>query len=258
MTFAYPTDSNKAHPLPLSPEYKSSILRAPQKPLIPMRHTLSELTGPGLRPRDRARGRCRSHHPAQGRAARRAHHRARPCARRGRPRRAEHAGRGLAGQCLRPLHPCPRPASGAARSEFHRRRPRAVGRLRLLQIRHHQARRLSLGQSPQCLAAGAHPLLGVRPFLRLAAGDADVFPGRSAVRIRPDLQFGAGRRKRAFGWCRRSTWKTPSRNGRCATASTSCCAAGTPRPWRKVKCKETISTRVSRRRRPSARSSNTA
>ena len=46
MTFAYPTDSNKAHPLPLSPDYKSSILRAPQKPLIPMRHTLSELTGP--------------------------------------------------------------------------------------------------------------------------------------------------------------------------------------------------------------------
>src|SRR5881409_1298775 len=46
MTFIYPTDSNKAHPLPLSPEYKSSIKRAPTKPLIPMRHTLSELTGP--------------------------------------------------------------------------------------------------------------------------------------------------------------------------------------------------------------------
>ena len=46
MTFIYPTGSNKAHPLPLSPEYKSSIKRAPNKPLIPMRHTLSELTGP--------------------------------------------------------------------------------------------------------------------------------------------------------------------------------------------------------------------
>ena len=44
--FRLPTDSNKAHPLPLSPGYKSSIKRAPQKPLIPMRHTLSELTGP--------------------------------------------------------------------------------------------------------------------------------------------------------------------------------------------------------------------
>ncbi|WP_448046122.1 protocatechuate 3,4-dioxygenase subunit beta [Bradyrhizobium liaoningense] len=46
MTFIYPPDSNKAHPLPLSPDYKSSIKRAPSKPLIPMRHTLSELTGP--------------------------------------------------------------------------------------------------------------------------------------------------------------------------------------------------------------------
>ncbi|GLR98405.1 protocatechuate 3,4-dioxygenase subunit beta [Bradyrhizobium liaoningense] len=46
MTFIYPVDSNKAHPLPLSPDYKSSIKRAPNKPLIPMRHTLSELTGP--------------------------------------------------------------------------------------------------------------------------------------------------------------------------------------------------------------------
>jgi protocatechuate 3,4-dioxygenase beta subunit len=46
MTFVYPADSNTAHPLPLSPDYKSSIKRAPNKPLIPMRHTLSELTGP--------------------------------------------------------------------------------------------------------------------------------------------------------------------------------------------------------------------
>lgn len=46
MTFIYPTGSNAAHPLPLSPDYKSSIKRAPTKPLIPMPHTLSELTGP--------------------------------------------------------------------------------------------------------------------------------------------------------------------------------------------------------------------
>src|ERR1700754_159634 len=43
------------------------------------------------------------------------------------------------------------------------------------------------------MAAGAYPLLGVRPRLHLAAGDADVFSRRSAVRIRSDLQFGAGR-----------------------------------------------------------------
>jgi Protocatechuate 3,4-dioxygenase beta subunit N terminal len=41
MTLIYPVDSNKAHPAPLAPAYKSSIKRAPQKPLIPMRHTLS-------------------------------------------------------------------------------------------------------------------------------------------------------------------------------------------------------------------------
>ncbi len=35
-----------AHPARLSPAYKSTIKRSPQKPLIPMRHTLSELTGP--------------------------------------------------------------------------------------------------------------------------------------------------------------------------------------------------------------------
>ena len=46
MTLVYPTASNAAHPAPLSPAYKSSIKRAPQKPLIAMRHTLSELTGP--------------------------------------------------------------------------------------------------------------------------------------------------------------------------------------------------------------------
>jgi protocatechuate 3,4-dioxygenase beta subunit len=46
VTLIYPIESNAAHPAPLSPAYKSSIKRAPQKPLIPMRHTLSELTGP--------------------------------------------------------------------------------------------------------------------------------------------------------------------------------------------------------------------
>jgi protocatechuate 3,4-dioxygenase beta subunit len=46
VTLIYPVDSNKAHPLPLSPGYKSSVKRAPRKPLVPMRHTLSELTGP--------------------------------------------------------------------------------------------------------------------------------------------------------------------------------------------------------------------
>src|SRR4026209_2522000 len=46
MTLAYPTASNAAHPAHLSPGYRSSIKRAPQTPLPPMRHTLSEWSGP--------------------------------------------------------------------------------------------------------------------------------------------------------------------------------------------------------------------
>jgi protocatechuate 3,4-dioxygenase beta subunit len=34
------------HPPYLYPDYKSTVLRAPTKPLIPLKHTLSELTGP--------------------------------------------------------------------------------------------------------------------------------------------------------------------------------------------------------------------
>src|SRR6201987_4944000 len=45
MTFVYPVKNNDPHPAALSPDYKSPVKRAPQKPLIPMRHTLSELTG---------------------------------------------------------------------------------------------------------------------------------------------------------------------------------------------------------------------
>src|ERR1700754_2082145 len=46
MTLVYPLESLTAHPARLSPDYRSTLKRSPQKPLIPMRHTLSELTGP--------------------------------------------------------------------------------------------------------------------------------------------------------------------------------------------------------------------
>src|SRR6266513_156118 len=46
MTLTYPIASNTAHPPRLSPAYKSTVKRSPQKPLIIMRQTLSELTGP--------------------------------------------------------------------------------------------------------------------------------------------------------------------------------------------------------------------
>ena len=46
MTLSYPVSSLAAHPARLSPGYKSTVKRSPSKPLIPMRHTLTELTGP--------------------------------------------------------------------------------------------------------------------------------------------------------------------------------------------------------------------
>jgi protocatechuate 3,4-dioxygenase beta subunit len=46
MTLIYPLESNQAHPPRLFPGYKSTPKRSPQKPLILMRQTLSELTGP--------------------------------------------------------------------------------------------------------------------------------------------------------------------------------------------------------------------
>ena len=46
MTYEYPRDSLSAFSGHLAPKYKSSIRRAPAKPLIVMPHTLSELTGP--------------------------------------------------------------------------------------------------------------------------------------------------------------------------------------------------------------------
>lgn len=46
MTLIYPIESNTVHAPRLSPAYKSTIKRSPQKPLIILRHTMSELTGP--------------------------------------------------------------------------------------------------------------------------------------------------------------------------------------------------------------------
>lgn len=46
MTYVFPRESLSAHSRHLTPEYKSSVKRAPSKPLILAPHTLSELTGP--------------------------------------------------------------------------------------------------------------------------------------------------------------------------------------------------------------------
>jgi protocatechuate 3,4-dioxygenase, beta subunit len=46
MTFAFARESLKAFPPSLHPDYKSTVKRSPRRPLVPMPHTLSELTGP--------------------------------------------------------------------------------------------------------------------------------------------------------------------------------------------------------------------
>jgi protocatechuate 3,4-dioxygenase beta subunit len=44
----YRRDDGTVHPPLLWPQYKSTVLRAPSQPLVLLRHTLSELTGPLL------------------------------------------------------------------------------------------------------------------------------------------------------------------------------------------------------------------
>ena len=46
MTLEFPRKAALAHPPSLHPAYTSTVLRAPQKPLVIVPHTLSELTGP--------------------------------------------------------------------------------------------------------------------------------------------------------------------------------------------------------------------
>ena len=127
-------------------------------------------------------GRRGSHDRARRRTARRADHRHRARPRRRRPAGAERAARDLAGERRRPLSPRGRPASGPARSELHRRRADDHRRRGPLPLRHGEARRLSVEEPPERLAAGAHPLLRLRPRLHAAARHPDVLPGRSAVR----------------------------------------------------------------------------
>ena len=46
MSLIYPLEGLSAYPKHLTPEYKSTVKRAPQKPLIMIKQSLSELTGP--------------------------------------------------------------------------------------------------------------------------------------------------------------------------------------------------------------------
>jgi protocatechuate 3,4-dioxygenase beta subunit len=48
----YRHDDDAIHPPHLYPDYRSTTLRAPSRPLIPLAHTLSEITGPIFGPED--------------------------------------------------------------------------------------------------------------------------------------------------------------------------------------------------------------
>ena len=73
--------------------------------------------------------------------------------------------------------------------ELLRRRPHRHRRRGPLPLHHHPAGRVSLAQPLQRLAPGAHPFLALRPGVPHAHGDADVFPGRSAAALRPDVHL---------------------------------------------------------------------
>ena len=136
--------------------------RSPSKPLIIVPHTLSELTGPvyghdAVQEGDNDLTKQHKGEPLGERII--VHGRVLDEDKRPVPDTLVEIWQ--ANACGRYVHNR-RSASGAARSEFHRRRPHRHRQERLLQIHHGEARRLSVGQSPQCLAAEPHPLLGVR------------------------------------------------------------------------------------------------
>ena len=139
------------------------------------------------------RGRQRPHAAARWGSPGRAHHRGRPRRGRGRPARSACPGRSLAVQRRRPLPACPRQSSRADRPELQRRRARRHRRGRALPVRDHQAGGVSLGQSSECLAAGAHPLLALRRLDRVAHRHADVLSERPAVPVRSHLPVDPGR-----------------------------------------------------------------
>ena len=172
------------HPPALAPDYKTSVARSPRQAMLSLEATASELTGPRFGHDDIAPGDndlitnyARGGDPVGERII--VHGRVLD---ENAPPRPAHAGRDLAGQCGRALPPQEGQLSGRDRSELRRLRADADGRGGPLCLSHDQARRLSLAQLGEQLAARAYPCLGLRAQLRAAPDHPDVFRGRPADR----------------------------------------------------------------------------
>ena len=230
-----------------------------EQPLVLLPQPLTEVTGPRAR-RGSGRAPATTTSPCHG---------AEPLGQRivvagrvldsdGRP--VPIAGGGLAGQRRRPLPARRRQLAGAARPALHRRGTDVTDDQGRYRFTTDQAGRLPVGQPPQRLAPGPHPLLALRPGLHPAARHPDVLPGRPAVLPGPDLQL-RPRRRRGRGWSPLRPRPRPHPSGRWPSPSTSCCAAASrPRSRNRMsdRARRPGAGRAqscrSRRRRPSARS----
>ena len=167
----------------LYPPYASTVKRSPSQPLVAAAAHAVRGHRPLFGFDAHQRQRLRSHQAARGRADRRAHHRHRPRARRERAGRCRtrwsRSGRPTPPAAIRikrDQHNAPTDPNftGAGRTLTDARGP--------LSLRHDPARRVSVAQPLQRVAARAHPLLAVRAGVRHAPRHADVFPRRSAAR----------------------------------------------------------------------------
>ena len=105
----------------------------------------------------------------------------------------------------------------------HRRR-------RAVPVHHGEARRVSVGEPSERVAAEPHPLLALRARVHRAARDADVLPGRPAVRARPDLQLDPRRGGARAADLQLRPRADRARLGARLPAGTSCSAAATATP----------------------------
>ena len=190
-----------SHPDRDYPDYRSTRPRHPHQPLIHLPHTVTERDGTSARrPPAGPRARLRPHAPARRRADRRAHHRDGRVLDGERPARSRRARRDLAGE-RRPG------ATGTAGDRGSRRStrtspgrdaasPTRTGRFAFVTVK---PGAVPMGQSPERVAAGAHPLLAARSSFCAAARDADVLPGRPAASRSTRSSTRSATRRRASG-----------------------------------------------------------